>query len=106
MNTKYALNISIYFYNDDENILLKEKELISYDYTFLKSMLDELPGEYYYGEYEPELECIKCSAVIYSLSDEDYEKSMIEKYCIYKIKDIVDINYLNLFDKLCDDIQL
>ena len=90
MREKYVLNTSIFYYSENgEGTLLSNSEIKSYDYDELKRMFDNLPGEIYIGEYIPNIECIKCSAIITSLDDDRFFELMLEKYYIYNFKDFI-----------------
>ena len=101
MREKYVLNTSIFYYSENgEGTLLSNSEIKSYNYDELKKMFDNLPGEVYIGEYIPNTECIKCSAIITSLDDDRFFELMLEKHYIYNFRDFINIDFKKLFDSL------
>lgn len=62
MAIKYYLNTAVYFYSKYSGFLmLTSSEKSSYIRQELEKFMDELPGNYYKGEYVPQKSYIKYS---------------------------------------------
>ena len=101
MKKKYYLNTSVYYYSKEVGFeMLTSAEKASHNFEELKQILDELPGDYYKGEYEPDHSCIKCSACIITSNDGNLNlDSMIEKYYLFELENL-NKDFFKLFNLL------
>lgn len=98
---KYYLNLSVFYYSTGAGFeLLTSAETTSYDYSEVKAMIDSLSGDYYEGEFEPDHECIKCSACIITSNGGNLDlDTMIEKYYIFELENL-NKDFFKLFNML------
>ena len=101
MKEKFLLDASMYYYSEKgEPTLLKNSCLESYNYVELKMIFDSISTDIFHGEYEPNKECIKCSIILTSLDDDKYEKCMLEKYFIIYLNQLIDNDFVRVFNSL------
>lgn len=88
MAIKYYLNTAVHFYSKYSGFLmLTSSEKSSYNRQELEKLMDELPGNYYKGEYVPKESCIKYSASLLSFDGKEVSENIVEKYYILDLRD-------------------
>ena len=99
METRYHLDTSIFYYSELGCLLLTCADLVSERKEELEKLMDELPGEYYYGEYTPTKPCVKYSVALLKFENGNDASGIIkEKYYILDLKDF-NPQFWSLFNK-------